>query len=103
MCVLSIKVPIRKKSGNLFNDPRIWPPTLHLKDHPSKTCRTLLEKQVTFFYGPLPTNVLVLADQQELINISSVRTQDVVWNPFRERWIIATDGERESGISALSV
>ena len=24
MCVLSIKVPIRKKSGNLFNDPRIW-------------------------------------------------------------------------------
>ena len=23
MCVLSIKVSIRKKSGNLFNDPRI--------------------------------------------------------------------------------
>ena len=23
MCVLSMKVPIRKKSGNLFNDPRI--------------------------------------------------------------------------------
>ena len=23
MCVLSIKVPIRKKSGNLFNDPHI--------------------------------------------------------------------------------
>ena len=23
MCVLSIKVPIRKKSGNLFNDHRI--------------------------------------------------------------------------------
>ena len=23
MCVLSIKVPIRKKSGNLFNDPCI--------------------------------------------------------------------------------
>ena len=22
MCVLSIKVPIRKKSGNVFNDPR---------------------------------------------------------------------------------
>ena len=22
MCVLSIKVPIRKKSGNIFNDPR---------------------------------------------------------------------------------
>ena len=24
ICVLSIKVPIRKKSGNLFNDPRIY-------------------------------------------------------------------------------
>ena len=24
MCVLSIKVPIRKKSGNFFNDPRIY-------------------------------------------------------------------------------
>ena len=24
MRVLSIKVPIRKKSGNLFNDPRIF-------------------------------------------------------------------------------
>ena len=23
MCAISIKVPIRKKSGNLFNDPRI--------------------------------------------------------------------------------
>ena len=27
MYVLSIKVPIRKKSGNLFNDPRICPVT----------------------------------------------------------------------------
>ena len=27
MCVLSIKVPIRKKSGNLFNDPRMFGPT----------------------------------------------------------------------------
>ena len=24
MCVLSLKVPIRKKSGNLLNDPRIY-------------------------------------------------------------------------------
>ena len=27
MCVLSIKVTIRKKSGNLFNDPRICVPS----------------------------------------------------------------------------
>ena len=25
MCVLSIKVPIGKKSGNLFNEPCMWP------------------------------------------------------------------------------
>ena len=24
MCLLSIKVSIRKKSGNLFNDPRVY-------------------------------------------------------------------------------
>ena len=24
MCVVSIKMPIRKKSGNLLNDPRIF-------------------------------------------------------------------------------
>ena len=24
MCVLSIKVPVQKKSGNLFNDPRMY-------------------------------------------------------------------------------
>ena len=28
MCVLSINVPIGKKSGNLFNDPRIFITTL---------------------------------------------------------------------------
>ena len=30
MCVLSIKVPIRKKSGNLCNDPRISGSYVHL-------------------------------------------------------------------------
>ena len=29
MCVLSIKVPIRKKSGNLFNDPRMSLPVVN--------------------------------------------------------------------------
>ena len=29
MCVLSIKVPIQKKSGNLFNDPRICYANMH--------------------------------------------------------------------------
>ena len=29
MCVLSIKVPIRKKTGKLFNDPRPWKKTVY--------------------------------------------------------------------------
>ena len=33
MCVLSIKVPIRKKSGNLFNDPRIYIYIYHHHHH----------------------------------------------------------------------
>ena len=33
---------------------------------------------VTFFYGPLHMDVPVGADQQELILISSVPTQDIV-------------------------
>ena len=33
MCVLSIKVPIRKKSGNLFKDPR----NAHADIHTHKT------------------------------------------------------------------
>ena len=32
MCVLSIKVPIRNKSGNLFNDPRIYALSLILRN-----------------------------------------------------------------------
>ena len=39
-------------------------------------------------------DVPVLIDQQELIDMSSVRTQDVVWETCREQWMIETDGER---------
>ena len=35
MCVLSIKVPIQKYSGNLFNDPRIY---TYLYCHPQTDC-----------------------------------------------------------------
>ena len=33
MCVLSIKVPMRKNSGNLFNDTRMLLPDAHLIIH----------------------------------------------------------------------
>ena len=39
---------------------------------------------VSFFYGPLPKNNPVLADQQELIYNSSVWTRDVVvWKIYQ--------------------
>ena len=40
---------------------------------------------MTFFYGPLHMDVQVLADQLELINISS-KTQDVVWKTCKVGW-----------------
>ena len=41
-------------------------------------------------------DVQELVDRQELIYISFV-----IWKMFRERWMIGTDGKRESGKSAL--
>ena len=57
---------------------------------------------VTFFYGLWHRDVTVLADQRELIYISSVLTQDVVWKTLRERGKIVTDGKKELGKSVLS-
>ena len=63
----------------------VQPLTSHLKKHSSKTnktYRTQVEKQgqtdMMFVYGPLHMNEPVLGDQQELIYISTVWTQDVV-------------------------
>ena len=41
---------------------------------------------MTFFYESLHIDVPVLANQQELIWINSVRTQDVVRKSFQGRW-----------------
>ena len=49
-----------------------------------------------FFYGLLHMDLPVLAEQQELIYICSMRTQNVVWMTCRERWVIGTDGEMKS-------
>ena len=55
-----------------------------------------------FFYGLLYKNVPMLTDQQELIYICSVRTQDTVWKTCWERRMIETNEEIESGKSVLS-
>ena len=88
----------------------VRPLTYHVKNHQSKTNKTyetLVEKQerthkITFFHGPLHMDMPVLAEQQELIYISSVQTQDVVWKTCRVRWMVGTDGERGPGKSMLS-
>ena len=54
---------------------------------------------VITFNGPQYMDVPVLADQQELIYISCVRTQDVVWKTSQERWMTGTNGEEEPGKS----
>ena len=48
-----------------------------------------------FSYGPLHTNMQMMDDHLELINNSSVRTQDVDYNTCRKRWTIWTNSERE--------
>ena len=55
--------------------------------------------RMTFFNGPLQMDVPVLANQQELIYVCFVRTQDVVIGPDRER---ERERERESVKSVLS-
>ena len=46
--------------------------------------------------GPLHAEDLVLDDQLEPINHSSVLIQDVTWKTYREWWTIETSGERWS-------
>ena len=65
----------------------VRPLTSHLKNHKKKAR--------TFICGSLVIDGPVLADLQELIYISSVRTLDVVWKTWRERWMIRTSGKRE--------
>ena len=49
----------------------------------------------------LTSNVLLWIIYLELILNSSVRTQDVVRRTCQKRWMIETNGERESGKSVL--
>ena len=41
-------------------------------------------------------------DELKFINCISIRTQYVVWGTYRKRWMIETNGERESGKSVLA-
>ena len=42
-------------------------------------CERGKDEHVTFFHGTLHMDVPVLADQQELIYINSVWTQEAIW------------------------
>ena len=59
--------------------------------------------KVTFFNGHLHMDVPVLADQQELANNISLRTQDVVLKTCQKQCVIGMNSKRESGKSVLAV
>ena len=48
-------------------------------------------------------DTLVLANQQKIINFSSVQTLDAVWTTYQERWSIGVDSEIEPKESVLSI
>ena len=58
--------------------------------------------EVTFFCGPLHMDMLVVTDQQKRIYISFVWSQDIVWKTCQQRWMIGTEGVKESGKTVRS-
>ena len=61
--------------------------------------------EVMFFHRPVNMSVPELANQLELIYISSVQIHDIVWKTCRERWMMGQmerERERESGKSVLT-
>ena len=58
---------------------------------------------VTFSFGLLHIDTLVLVDQQNLTFISSVWTLDPVYRTFQKWWSIGMDGKKESRESMLLV
>ena len=77
-----------------YETATVLPLTSHLKSHASKTNKANeTNSLVTFFYGPLDIDAPVLADQQGLIYISSLRTQNVDWRIDRKLWMKGTDGD----------
>ena len=61
----------------------------------------MMNLPVTFSHGLLHMDISVLANQQRLTFISSVRTLDTVNSTYEEIWPIEMDSERESKESVL--
>ena len=61
------------------------------------TGESMMNSEGIFFHVRPNMNLPLLADKQELIYNSFVRTQDVVWKSCQVYWMIRTDGERERG------
>ena len=51
--------------------------------------------------GPVHTEVPVLADRQELIDINFVWTYDVFWKAYRDRWTMGTNGKSGKSVQAV--
>ena len=77
----------------------VRPLTSNLKTHSSETnkiCGTLLKKRWRFPMNSWTWTHLCWPNNKNLIYISFVQTQGVVWKTFRERGTVGTDGESDS-------
>ena len=93
----------KMREGKPHKTAVVRPLSSYLKTHPSKICwRSKNELISDVLLKTTTIDMPMLADQQEFIYISSVRTQDIVWRTCLEWWMRGTDGERESGKSMLS-
>ena len=82
MCVLSIKVPIRKKSGNLFKDPRMcnWAAVLENETH------KLLwdfDIQTDHLLSPRRTDIIVI-NKQTNKQKTKKNKRIVLWKTVKE-------------------
>ena len=82
---------------NGANTSSLWSPQRNCHSHKRKSSFTHRKETQTSLtsFAAVQMSVLVLANQQELAYNSSGRTQVVVWESYRKRWITETDGERK--------
>ena len=60
------------------------------------------DKLISNILSGNPTHGLASVDQPAKTYISPVRTLNVIWRTYEEKWMIGTDGKRESENHVLS-
>ena len=93
--------PIKQLYSHL--PPISKPIKLDKEDMQDTAGELMMNLLVMFFYGCLHMDEPGLINQQELVYINFVWTQDAVWKTCWEQWMIGTERNRESGKPVLSV